>query len=62
MSPDATALALSNVDGTVRFYILENLDEMKLAHSWQPHAGHTVDALVFLDNLQGKPEYVVVCL
>jgi hypothetical protein len=56
LSPDATALALGSVDGNVRFYILENLDEVRFAHSWQPHGGKPVDAVVFLDNLKDKPQ------
>lgn len=59
LSPDATALALGTADGHVRFYILENLDDVRFAHSWQPHVGKPVDVITFLDNLKEKPQYVV---
>lgn len=52
-SPDGTTLAVTCVDGLVRFYqvyLHTNDSTPRCLHEWKPHEGKEVTNLFFLDN------------
>ncbi|VDP06556.1 unnamed protein product [Soboliphyme baturini] len=49
LSPDSTALAVATESGEVKFYILENIQEIVCVQNWTPHEGKFVTCIMFLD-------------
>lgn len=50
-SPDATTLAISTADGSIKFYqIYFHEPIQRCLHTWTPHDGASVSSFFFLDN------------
>ena len=53
LNPDATALAISTIDGKMTFYVLDN-GTIRFASNMRPIPTNFVDDFLFLDNLTGE--------